>query len=335
MGSYGLLFALLASSEPKGFKSATKNPAWVAAMDEQIRALQQNDTGTLVPRPANTNIVGSKWVFRIKYLPYGSVERFKARLVAKGYTQVPGLDYTDTFSPVVKTTTVRDVLSIAVTNKWPLRQLDVKNALLNGTLIERVHMEQPPGYIDPRFLTHVCLLKKALYGLKQAPRAWFQRFSLFLLTLGFSCSRADTSLFLFHQQSNLIYFLLYVDDIMVTGNNSSFIDSFTRKLHFEYLTITRPDIAYVVNSVSQFLHAPTADHFLAVKHILRYVKGTLHFGLTFHPSTIPSTLVAYLDADWAGCPDTRRSTSDYSIYLGNNFLECQKATYYLTLQLRI
>ncbi|RVW75984.1 Retrovirus-related Pol polyprotein from transposon RE1 [Vitis vinifera] len=88
----------------------------------------------------------------------------------------------------------------------------------------------------------------------------------------------------------------------------------------QYLTITRPDIAHAVNSVSQFLHAPTIDHFLAVKRILRYVKGTLHFGLTFRPSTIPSALVAYSDADWAGCPDTRRSTSGYSIYLGNNLV---------------
>ena len=398
LGSSGLLSALLASTEPKGFKSAAKNPAWLAAMDEEVQALQQNGTWILVPRPVNTNIVGSKWVFRTKYLPDGSVERLKARLVAKGYTQVPGLDYINTFSPVVKATTVRVVLSLAVTNKWPLRQLDVKNAFLNGTLTEHVYMEQPPGYIDPRFPTHVCLLKKALYGLKQAPRAWFQRFSSFLLTLGFSCSRADTSLFVFHQQSSLIYLLLYVDDIIVTGNNPSLLDSFTRKLHSEfatkdlgslsyflgleasptpdglfisqlkyardiltraqlldskpvhtpmvvsqhltvagspfsnptlyrslvgalqYLTITGPDIAHAVNSVSQFLHAPTIDHFLAVKRILRYVKGTLHFGLTFRPSTIPSALVAYSDADWAGCPDTRRSTSGYSIYLGNNLV---------------
>uniref|UniRef100_A0A2N9IZ37 Reverse transcriptase Ty1/copia-type domain-containing protein n=1 Tax=Fagus sylvatica TaxID=28930 RepID=A0A2N9IZ37_FAGSY len=295
-------------------------------------------------------------------------------------------------------TTVRVVLSLAVTNKWPLRQLDVKNAFLNGSLTEHVYMEQPPGYIDPRFPHHVCHLKKALYGLKQAPRAWFQRFSSFLLTLGFSCSRADTSLFVFHQQSGIIYLLLYVDDIIITGNNSSLLDSFTHKLHSEfatkdlgslsyflgleasptpdglflsqlkyardiltraqlldskpvhtpmvvsqhlsangplfpdptlyrslvgalqYLTITRPDIAHAVNSVSQFLHAPTADHFLAVKRILRYVKGTLHFGLTFRPSAAPGTLVAYSDADWAGCPDTRRSTSGYSIYLGDNLV---------------
>uniref|UniRef100_A0A2N9HRT6 Uncharacterized protein n=1 Tax=Fagus sylvatica TaxID=28930 RepID=A0A2N9HRT6_FAGSY len=392
-GIFWTLPALLVSTEPKGFKSAAKNPAWLAAMDEEVQALQQNCTWVLVPRLANTNIVGSKWVFRTKYLPDGSIERLKARLVAKGYTQVPGLDYTDTFSPVIKATTVRVVLSLAVTNKWPLRQLDVKNAFLNGTLTEHVYMEQPPGYIDPRFPHHVCHLKKALYGLKQAPRAWFQRFSSFLLTLGFSCSRADTSLFVFHQQFGIIYLLLYVDDIIITGNNSSLLDSFTRKLHSEfatkdlgslsyflgleasptpdglflsqlkyardiltraqlldskpvytpmvvsqhlsadgphfpdptlyrflvgalqYLTITRPDIAHVVNSVSQFLHAPTADHFLAVKRILRYVKGTLHFGLTFRPFAAPGTLVAYSDADWAGCPDTRRSTSGYSIYL--------------------
>ena len=124
------------------------------------------------------------------------------------------------------------------------RQLDVKNDFLNGTLIERVHMEQPPGYIDHRFPAHVCLLKKALYGLKQAPHAWFQRFSSFLLTLGFSCSRADTFLFVFHQQSNLIYLLLYVDDIIITGNNSSLIDSFTRKLHSELATKDLGSLSY-------------------------------------------------------------------------------------------
>ncbi|RVW73295.1 Retrovirus-related Pol polyprotein from transposon RE1 [Vitis vinifera] len=330
LGSSGLLSALLASTKPKGFKSAAKNPAWLAAMDEEVQALQQNGTWILVPRPVNTNIVGSKWVFRTKYLPDGSVERLKARLVAKGYTQVPGLDYTDTFSPVVKATTVRVVLSLAVTNKWPLRQLDVKNAFLNDTLLNM-------------------FIWNNLLG---------------ILILVFPLIRADTFLFIFHQQSSLIYLLLYVDDIIVTGNNPSLLDSFTRKLHSEfatkdlgslsyflgleasptpdglfisqlkyardiltraqlldrkpvhtpmvvsqhltvagspfsnptlyrslvgalqYLTITRPDIAHAVNSVSQFLHAPTIDHFLAVKRILRYVKGTLQM-LIFKENNIP------------------------------------------------
>ena len=88
----------------------------------------------------------------------------------------------------------------------------------------------------------------------------------------------------------------------------------------QYLTITRPDIAHAVNSVSQFLHSPTEDHFLAVKRILHCVKGTLQFGLTFRPSAALGTLVAYSDDDWAGCPDTYRSTSGYSIYLGNNLV---------------
>ena len=116
LGSSSLLSTLLASIEPKGFKFAAKNPAWLIAMDEEVQALQNNRTWILVPRPANTNIVDSKWVFWTKYLPDGSIEHLKAHLVAKGYTQVPGLDYTDTFSPVIKATTISVVLSLAVTN---------------------------------------------------------------------------------------------------------------------------------------------------------------------------------------------------------------------------
>ena len=151
---------------PRGFKFAAKNLARFAAMDDEIQALRDNCTWDLVPRPPKMNIVGSKWVFRTKYLSDGSIDRLKARLVAKGYTQLPGLDYTDTFNPVVKASTVRVVLSLAVTRGWPLRQLDVKNAFLNGILQEHVYMEQPPGYVDPRFPHHVCKHKKALHGLK-------------------------------------------------------------------------------------------------------------------------------------------------------------------------
>ena len=105
-------------------------------------------------------------------------------------------------------------------------------------------MEQPPGYIDPRFRNHVCLLKKALYGLKQAPHAWLQRFSSFLILLGFYCSRVDTSLFVFHSQSDIIYLLLYVDDNILTRNNSSLLACFTCKLHSEFATKDLGSLSY-------------------------------------------------------------------------------------------
>lgn len=124
-------------------------------MHNEMDALRRNDTWELVPRPKFSNIVGSKWVFRTKYHSDGTIDRLKARVVAQGFTQVPGLDYSATFSPVVKATTVPIVLSLAILNKWHLHQLDVNNAFLNGYLTETFFMEQPPGFIDSRFPTHV------------------------------------------------------------------------------------------------------------------------------------------------------------------------------------
>ncbi|XP_052197182.1 uncharacterized mitochondrial protein AtMg00810-like [Diospyros lotus] len=187
-------------------------------------------------RPPNKNVVIPKWVFCIKYLSNGTVDRLKARLVAKGYTQQSGLDFHDTFSPVVKASTVQVILSLVVSNNWPPRQLDVKNAFLNVFLQEKVYMDQPPGYVDSKHPTHVCRLCRAFYGLKQAPRAWFHRFSSFLLVMGFTCSCADSLLFVLSRDADLIYLLLYVDDIVVTSNNSSLLASLIGKLTREYAT---------------------------------------------------------------------------------------------------
>ncbi|KAD6118667.1 hypothetical protein E3N88_09938 [Mikania micrantha] len=164
----------------------------------------------------------------------GNVTRYKARLVAKGFHQQLGIDYTETFSPVVKATTIRVVLSVAVTQRWSLRQLDVQNVFFLGDLKETVYMTQPQGFVDPNKPDHVCLLHKSLYGLKQAPRVWFQRLTTALQALGFQGSQTDPSLFVYSRHGTLLYMLIYVDDIILTGNNDHAIDTVVHNLSREF-----------------------------------------------------------------------------------------------------
>ena len=217
-------------SEPPSYKIASKYPMWCAAMDAEFQALQKQNTWSLVPAPPHANLVGCKWVFKIKLHSDGSIARYKARLVAKGFHQQAGIDYSETFSPVVKPATVRLVLAIAISCNWPLKQLDVSNAFLHGLLKEEVYVQQPPGYVDADHPSYVCRLHKSLYGLKQAPRAWFERFTFHLIHLGFQASFADSSLFIFQSKGTIIYLLLYVDDIILTGNNSNHVSSLVHAL---------------------------------------------------------------------------------------------------------
>ena len=142
-------------------------------MEVEFGALLVNGTWSLCPRPPNRKIIQNKWVFRLKQKADGSIDRQKARLVAKGFDQEDGVDYTKTFSLVIKPTTIRVIFTLAVHFNWFIHQLDVSNAFLHGSLLEEVYMEQPKGFVDPKLPHHVCRLHKALYGLKQAPRAWF------------------------------------------------------------------------------------------------------------------------------------------------------------------
>ncbi|KAH9687461.1 retrovirus-related pol polyprotein from transposon RE1 [Citrus sinensis] len=211
------------SLEPTSVSQAVKQKEWTNAMHEELHALAKNGTWDLVPRESHHNVVGYKWVFRIKRNPDGSIARYKARLVAKGFNQRPGLDYTDTFSPVIKPTTIRVVLSIAISSGWPINQLDVNNAFLHGHLDEEVFMSQPPGFIDPSRPHHVCRLHKSLYGLKQAPRAWFTELKNFILSQDFVNCHSDSSLFVYTNKSIRVYFLVYVNDLLITCNSMTLI----------------------------------------------------------------------------------------------------------------
>ena len=179
----------------------------------------------MVPRNANQNVVRCKWVYKVKYRSDGNVERYKARLVAQGFHQQESIDYHETFSPVVKLVTIRLFTSLAVSFNWPLRQLDDKNAFLHSNLTEEVYMKQPPEFVHSAFLRHICKLKQAIYSLKhmQTHRAWFHHYSSFLLSHGFMCSHADPSMFISYTDSLILVLLLYVDDIVQTGNSEAML----------------------------------------------------------------------------------------------------------------
>lgn len=192
-------------------------------MDDEFNALLHNGTWELIPSSGHKPI-GCKWVFRIKRNPDGSIAKYNARLVAKGFLQQHGVSYFDTFSPITKPVTIRTVLSIALSMNWPLKQFDVNNAFLQGTLHETVYMDQPPGYAHPQYPNHICRLRKSIYGLKQAPRSWYLELTNFLLAFGFRKSLANASLFVYNHEGIIVYFLVCVDDIVVTGNNNAFLD---------------------------------------------------------------------------------------------------------------
>lgn len=194
-------------------------------MELEMAALHQNGTWDLVPLPPDKQTVGCKWVYTVKFHPDGSIDRLKARLVAKGYTQTYGIDYEETFSPVAKISSVLVFIYLAANLDWPLFQLDVKNSFLHGDLHEEVYMEQPPGFVaQGESQGCVCRLKKALYGLKQSHwlrrGAWFGKFSEAVLEFGLHRCQTDHSVFHLHTDAVNKWILVYVDDIVITGNDS-------------------------------------------------------------------------------------------------------------------
>jgi len=294
------------SLEPTSFTQASKYSHWQAAMQDEYAALMQNHTWSLVPASSHMNIVGCKWVFKVKRKADGSVDRYKARLVAKGFNQQEGFDYVETFSPVVKPATIRTILSLAVSCNWSLQQLDVRNAFLNGYLEETVYMKQPPGFHDSSRPQDVCQLHKALYGLKQAPRAWFQRLGTFLLAQGFAHSQSDASLFIHRSSSSTIYVLVYVDDIIVTGSDLQHIHRFLDQLCSTFDSRRLGELNFFLGmEITRF-----TDHLFLSQ--TRYAVDLLkRFNMTDCkpcPTPLPSdTRVSCLDGDPLPDPSTYRS----------------------------
>ncbi|GJS33534.1 ribonuclease H-like domain-containing protein [Tanacetum coccineum] len=248
---------------------ALKDSQWRNALYDEYNVLVKNGTRLLVPRPTG------------------------ARVVANGSSQQLGIDFDETFSLVVKPATIYTVLSLVVSCKWLIHQLDVKNAFLNGDLSETVYMHQPSSFVEVRFPNHVFRLQRSFYGLKQAPRAWFQHFG-----------------------SQVAYLLLYVDDIILTASSTTLLQHLIDSLHREFDMIDResklgPDGVPVQDPTLYRSLAGGLQYLMFTRPDLSYA-GTLDLDLHLYASSTTS-LVGYIDADWAGCPSTRSAEAEYRV----------------------
>ena len=393
-------------NEPKSMNEALQgkhSSQWEEAIQAEYNSLSENKTWDLVPRPSNTNVVGCRWVFKVKRKSDGEIDRFKARLVAQGFTQKHGVDYQEVFSPVARSATIRSLLALANAHDLEIHQMDVCTAFLNGELDHDIYMEQPEGYIDPQHPDYVCKLNKSLYGLKQSARLWNGTLDAYLEESGYRSCGSDSCLYVKTRNNpngklSFVILAVFVDDIIPVANDLEMLctekslfserfdmidrgeihdvlgllitrdrpnkcmyvsqpdyvknilvrfrmencnpvstpleagkqfykfsegdELFDKQIYQQaigcltYASIsTRPDISAAVGALSQYMTCPTEEHWKGIKRILRYLKGTIDYGLVF-TSDGENILYGYSDADWAGDLDTRRSTSGYVFKIG-------------------
>jgi hypothetical protein len=205
------------SSDPLSYKEAMQRsdqPMWQQSVDKELASLKSHGTYEFVQQTGRMNVIGCRWVFKRKFKSDGSVERYKARLVAKGYRQREGIDYAETYAPVLHYKSLRVLLSIIASLDYEMKQMDVPTAFLNADLTEDVYMEVPEGLVDAPPKGTVCHLLKSLYGIKQAPRAWNLEINGFLMSIGYSRMVSDTCMYVKRSRTGrMIIVPLFVDDI--------------------------------------------------------------------------------------------------------------------------
>lgn len=388
--------------EPTSVNDAKESPdwsKWKQAMEEEIQALRRNNTWTLVPRPQNKRTVKNKWVFKAKLKPDGKIDRYKARLVAKGFSQIPNIDFKETYAPVASMNTIRLFLAVANQKQLDIVQFDIKTAFLYGELEEELYMEQPEEYSTDQ--NKVCKLNKSLYGLKQAPRQWNRKFDAFLKEFKLQQSEIDKCFYFNHEKTLLL--IIYVDDGLAAGENKTLLKNLVSQLEHNFdlkvmecesylgidisrdieakslgisqskyvdkiltrfdmadckpvstpeavgavldqsqmlpqdnqfkelvgsllylSTCTRPDISHAV-SIASRTSKPTQAHWIALKRILRYLKGSRDLGIRFKWEK-NCELTAFSDADYANDTESRRSTTGFCIYFGGGLVawRCQR-----------
>ncbi|GJY85852.1 retrovirus-related pol polyprotein from transposon TNT 1-94 [Tanacetum coccineum] len=320
-------------------------------MQEELNEFERLEVWELVPRPDKVMVITLKWIYKVKLDELGGILKNKARLGARGYRQEGGIDFEESFAPVARLDAIQIFLAYAAHMNMIVYQMDVKMTFLNRILHEDVYVSQPDGFVDQDNPNHVYKLKKALYGLKQAPRAWYNLLSKFLLSQEFSKGTVDPTLFIRRQGKDILLVQIYVDDIIFAFTTPELCDQFSKIIdlvdtpmvekskldedtqrkaidptHYRemvgtlmYLTASRPDLTFAVCMCARYQAKPTEKHLHAIKRIFKYLRGTINRGL-WYPKDSFIALTAYVDADHAGCQDTRQSTSGCMQLLGDKLV---------------
>ncbi|KAL6334486.1 hypothetical protein AAG906_016031 [Vitis piasezkii] len=343
-----LFNAISSNFESTTYAEATVIPEWQAAMSDELRALKENSKWSLTTLPPGKHTVGCKWVYRIKYRADGTIERYKARLVAKGYTQQEGVDYLDTFSPVAKLVIVKEVymslppglhhegesLPINTVCKLHKSLYGLKQASrqwfskFSSVLVNTVYVDDI--VIASNDQENVDELKKFLNGcfkLKDLGNLkYFLGLEVGRSSKGISVSQRHYALQLLSDTGYLGCKTRKTPmdpNVKLSQDEGDLLDdpSMYRRMigKLLYLTITRPDLSFSVNRLSQFLAKPRIPHLQAAYHVLQYVKATVGQGL-FYSSSSAIELKAFADSDWAACPDTRRSISGFCVFIGDSLV---------------
>lgn len=340
---------------------------WKSAMQEEYEAQMRNGTWTLTDLPAGRKAIRCKWVYKTKLDAEGRPARHKARLVIKGYSQRKGVDYEETYSPVVRHSSLRYLFATAARLNLDIDQMDAVTAFLQGELSEEIYMEQPPYFEDTQNRTKVCKLNKALYGLKQSSRVWNQKLDTALMKFRLVSTDYDPCVYYKIAGSKIMFVAIYVDDVLIFTNcrrwrkqlkddlareflmkdigpakhvlgmritrsqgkisidQEAYVETILERFQMAksnpvatplnpndkltkemqptddeeaermkrvpykeavgclmYLAqCTRPDICHAVNVLCRFNENPGEKHWNAVKHLLRYLRGTSKFRLTY------------------------------------------------------
>jgi hypothetical protein len=240
---------LLDSGEPSNYEEAMVGPdseKWLEAMKSEIGSIYENKVWTLVDLPDERRAIENKWIFKKKTDADGNVTVYKAQLFAKGYHQVHGIDYDETFSPVAMLKSVRIIFAIAAFYDYEIWQMDIKTAFLNGFLKEELYMMQPEGFVDPKGANKVCKLQRSIYGLVQASRSWNTCFDEVIKAFRFIQTYGEACIYKKVSGSFVAFLILYVDGILLMGNDIEFLESIKGYLNKSFSMKDLGEVAYIL-----------------------------------------------------------------------------------------